>query len=91
MAHHRISGIPVTEADGKLGRHPDQPRCALRRQSQAAVSELMTKDNLATASIGVRHEEARHLLHQRRIEKLLVVDDNYKCVGLITVKDMKRR
>ena len=90
MAHHRISGIPVTEADGKLVGILTNRDVRFAGNPKQPVSELMTKDNLATASIGVRHEEARHLLHQRRIEKLLVVDDNYKCVGLITVKDIEK-
>ena len=54
------------------------------------VSELMTVDNLATVPLGTGQEEARRLLHQRRIEKLLVVDDNGRCVGLITVKDIEK-
>ena len=90
MAHHRISGIPVTEADGKLVGILTNRDVRFAGNPKQPVSELMTRDNLATASIGVRHEEARHLLHQRRIEKLLVVDDDYKCVGLITVKDIEK-
>jgi len=90
MAHHRISGIPVTEADGKLVGILTNRDVRFAGNPKQPVSELMTKDNLATASIGVRHEEARHLLHQRRIEKLLVVDNDYKCVGLITVKDIEK-
>ncbi len=54
------------------------------------VRELMTRDNLATVRLGVGQEEARRLLHQRRIEKLLVVDDAYRCIGLITVKDIEK-
>lgn len=90
MALHRISGIPVVEADGRLvgiltnrdvrfAENPDQP-----------VAELMTRDNLATVAAGTSQEEARRLLHQRRIEKLLVVDEGYRCVGLITVKDIEK-
>ena len=75
MARHRISGIPVVEASGKLVgiltnrdvRFADNPR--------QPVAELMTHENLATVQPGVSQEEARRLLHQRRIEKLLVVDD----------------
>src|SRR5690606_14193827 len=52
------------------------------------VSELMTKDNLVTVKDGVSQAEAQRLLHQHRIEKLLVVDDDYRCIGLITVKDI---
>ena len=54
------------------------------------VSELMTKDNLVTVREGVGQDEAKRLLHQHRIEKLLVVDDEYRCVGLITVKDIEK-
>src|SRR5690606_36462301 len=54
------------------------------------VCELMTSENLATVSPGVSQEEAQRLLHQRRIEKLLVVDEDYRCTGLITVKDMEK-
>ncbi|WP_419809648.1 IMP dehydrogenase [Sphingomonas sp.] len=90
MTRHKISGIPVVEADGRLvgiltnrdvrfAEHPGQP-----------VAELMTRDNLATVSTDVGQEDARRLLHQRRIEKLLVVDDAYRCVGLITVKDIEK-
>jgi IMP dehydrogenase len=90
MARHRISGIPIVEASGKLvgiltnrdvrfAENPDQP-----------VRELMTHENLATVRTGVAQEEARRLLHQRRIEKLLVVDDAFHCVGLITVKDIEK-
>ncbi len=90
MARHRISGIPVVEASGRLAgiltnrdvrfaENPDQP-----------VRELMTSQNLATVSVGVSQEEARRLLHARRIEKLLVVDDEQRCVGLITVKDIEK-
>lgn len=90
MSENRISGIPVVEASGKLvgiltnrdvrfADNPDQP-----------VRELMTHENLATVRTGVTQEEARKLLHQRRIEKLLVVDDAYHCVGLVTVKDIEK-
>ncbi len=80
MARHRISGIPIVEACGKLVGILTKPRRALRRQPDQPVRELMTHDNLATVRIGVAQEEARRLLHQRRIEKLLVVDDAFRCV-----------
>ena len=54
------------------------------------VSALMTKDRLVTVREGVSQEEAKRLLHQHRIEKLLVVDDAYRCIGLITVKDIEK-
>jgi IMP dehydrogenase len=95
MQHHKISGIPVVEEapagqpgkligiltnrDVRFAENPNQP-----------VSELMTRDNLATVLTGVGQDEAKRLLHQRRIEKLLVVDEDYRCVGLVTVKDMEK-
>jgi IMP dehydrogenase len=90
MTRNNISGIPVTERSGKLvgiltnrdvrfAANPDQP-----------VSELMTSQNLATVPLGTGQEEAKRTLHQRRIEKLLVVDNDYRCVGLITVKDIEK-
>ncbi len=95
MKDHGISGIPVV-----TGERPDRPgklvgiltnrdvRFATDPQQQ--VSELMTKDKLVTVREGVTQAEAKRLLHQHRIEKLLVVDAEYRCVGLITVKDIEK-
>ena len=94
MARYSISGIPVVErgGNGKAGK-----LCGIltnrdvrfaENQTQP-VSELMTR-KLITVQEGVAKEEARRLLHQNRIEKLLVVDEDYKCVGLITVKDIEK-
>lgn len=90
MAQHKISGIPITEAGGKLVGILTNRDVRFAENPGQPVSELMTRDNLATVSIGVGQEEARRLLHQRRIEKLLVVDAEYRCVGLITVKDIEK-
>jgi IMP dehydrogenase len=90
MAANRISGIPVVEADGKLVGILTNRDVRFAENPKQPVAELMTRDNLATVSAGVGQEEARRLLHQRRIEKLLVVDDAYRCVGLITVKDIEK-
>ena len=90
MAANRISGIPVTEANGKLVGILTNRDVRFAENPEQPVSELMTRENLATVSTGVSQEEARRLLHQRRIEKLLVVDDSYRCVGLITVKDIEK-
>jgi IMP dehydrogenase len=95
MADNRISGIPVVERapgnqpgrlcgiltnrDVRFASDPDEP-----------VSELMTREHLVTVRENVGREEAKRLLHQHRIEKLLVVDDAYRCVGLITVKDIEK-
>ncbi|RYY26491.1 MAG: IMP dehydrogenase [Sphingomonadales bacterium] len=90
MTRHRISGIPVVEDSGKLVGILTNRDVRFAENPGQPVSELMTHDNLATVSTGVGKEEARRLLHSRRIEKLLVVDENYRCVGLITVKDIEK-
>lgn len=90
MKRNKISGIPVTEKSGKLVGILTNRDVRFAENPNQPVSELMTKDNLATVGQGVTREEARRTLHQRRIEKLIVVDDAYRCVGLITVKDMEK-
>ncbi len=90
MNINSISGIPVVEASGKLVGILTNRDVRFAENPAQPVSELMTKDNLVTVSLGVTQEEARRLLHQRRIEKLLVVDNDYRCVGLITVKDIEK-
>ena len=90
MQVNRISGIPVVEANGKLCGILTNRDVRFADNPAQPVRELMTRDNLATVSTGVSQEDARRLLHQRRIEKLLVVDDAYHCVGLITVKDIEK-
>jgi IMP dehydrogenase len=90
MAENRISGIPVVEASGKLVGILTNRDVRFAENPMQPVSELMTRDNLATVQAGVSQEEARRLLHQRRIEKLLVVDNAFHCVGLITVKDIEK-
>jgi len=90
MAQHNISGIPVVETGGKLVGILTHRDVRFAENPKQPVRELMTSDNLATVRPGVGQDEARKLLHQRRIEKLLVVDDAYRCIGLITVKDMEK-
>jgi IMP dehydrogenase len=90
MARHRINGIPVTEASGKLVGILTNRDVRFAANPKQPVSELMTAQNLATVPLGTGTEEAKRLLHQRRIEKLLVVDGDYRCVGLITVKDIEK-
>jgi len=95
MQEHRISGIPVVEGggNGRAGKlvgiltNRDVRFATDRRQK---VSELMTRDGLVTVRESVGQDEAKRLLHQHRIEKLLVVDGDYRCVGLITVKDIEK-
>ena len=90
MARHRISGIPIVERDGKLVGILTNRDVRFAENPKQPVSELMTSQNLAVVQVGVTQEEARRTLHQRRIEKLLVVDAEYRCVGLITVKDIEK-
>jgi len=90
MARHRISGIPITERDGRLVGILTHRDVRFAENPRQPVSELMTRDNLATVGPGVTQEEARRLLHQRRIEKLIVVDEDRRCIGLITVKDIEK-
>jgi IMP dehydrogenase len=90
MIDNRISGIPVTDAQGKLCGILTNRDVRFAENPAQPVHELMTRENLATVRIGTSQEEARRLLHQRRIEKLLVVDEDYRCVGLITVKDIEK-
>lgn len=95
MSDHGISGIPVVTGAGKntpgklvgILTNRDVRFATDRRQK---VSELMTHEKLVTVRENVSQDEARRMLHQHRIEKLLVVDEQYRCVGLITVKDMEK-
>ena len=94
MRRHGISGIPVVER-GPGGKPARLCGILTNRDVRFAdnplqpVSELMTK-NLITVREGVNQDEARRLLHQHRLEKLIVVDDDFRCVGLVTVKDMEK-
>jgi len=77
-ATRKLVGI-LTNRDVRFASNPNQP-----------VRELMTKDKIITVSEGVSRDEAKRLLHQHRIEKLIVVDNVYRCIGLITVKDIEK-
>jgi IMP dehydrogenase len=95
MKTHRISGIPVVEGSigggqGKLVGVLTNRDVRFATNPAQPVFELMTKKNLITVKENIGRDEAKHLLHRHRIEKLLVVDDNYHCVGLITVKDIEK-
>jgi IMP dehydrogenase len=89
MDQHRISGVPVTEANGTLVGILTNRDVRFASDAKQVISELMTRE-LVTVKEGTSREEAKRLLHQHRIEKLLVVDDAYKCIGLITVKDIEK-
>ncbi|HEX8215328.1 MAG TPA: IMP dehydrogenase [Allosphingosinicella sp.] len=90
MSRHRISGIPITDEDGRLVGILTNRDVRFAQNPKQRVSELMTSEHLVTVGPGVGQEEAKRLLHQRRIEKLLVVDERQHCIGLITVKDMEK-
>jgi IMP dehydrogenase len=90
MKEHAISGVPVVERSGKLVGILTNRDVRFATDPGQKVSELMTKERLVTVREGVSQGEAKRLLHQHRIEKLLVVDDKYHCVGLITVKDIEK-
>ncbi len=91
MAENKISGIPVVErGTGKLAGILTNRDVRFANDPRQPISELMTKERLVTVSPSVSQEEAKRLLHQYRIEKLLVVDKAYRCVGLVTVKDMDK-
>ncbi len=91
MAEYKISGIPVVEQpSGKLAGILTNRDVRFASNMQQPIAELMTKEKLVTVREGVDPEEAKRLLHKHRIEKLLVVDQNYRCIGLITVKDIEK-
>ena len=96
MAEHSISGVPVVETPkngstkGRLVGILTNRDTRFATNFEQPVSELMTKDRLITVKRSVAQEEAKRLLHTHRIEKLLVVDDEERCVGLITVKDIEK-
>ena len=90
MRANRISGIPIVEQSGRLCGILTNRDVRFAENPRQPVSELMTSENLATVRIGTTEGEARRILHQRRIEKLLVVDEDDHCVGLITVKDIEK-
>ncbi len=99
MLENRISGIPVVEGagNGQSGKIPGKLVGILTNRDvrfatdkRQKISELMTKENLVTVRENVEQDEAKRLLHLHRIEKLLVVDAQYRCVGLVTVKDIEK-
>ncbi|MDE1939921.1 MAG: IMP dehydrogenase [Alphaproteobacteria bacterium] len=95
MERHNISGVPVVVGAtaggaGKLVGILTHRDVRFATDKSQRVADLMTKENLVTVREGVQMDEAKKLLHARRIEKLLVVDDAYRCVGLITVKDIEK-
>jgi IMP dehydrogenase len=87
---HKISGIPVVDGKGKLVGIITNRDVRFATDLNMKVAGLMTRENLVTVKAGVERAEAKRLLHKYRIEKLIVVDDDFRCVGLITVNDMEK-
>ena len=90
MKRYRISGVPVTK-NGKLVGILTNRDLRFETRYDLPISEVMTKENLITVPVGTTLEEAEKILHQHRVEKLLVVDDHYALKGLITVKDIQKK
>src|SRR5271165_5739273 len=90
MARYRISGVPVT-THGKLVGILTNRDLRFETRYDLPISEVMTKENLITVPVGTTLEDARNILHKHRVEKLLVVDDNFALKGLITVKDIQKK
>src|SRR5258708_19211027 len=91
IADHKISGIPVVErGNGRLVGILTNRDVRFANDPKQRVAELMPRKGLGTVTERVARDEAMRLLHQHRIEKLLVVDDAYRCIGLITVKDIEK-
>lgn len=95
MNEYSISGVPVVERDrdgnkGRLVGILTNRDVRFATNPRQPVSELMTRDPLRTVQKGVSQDEAKRLLHSHRIEKLVVVDNDFRCVGLITVKDIEK-
>ena len=90
MKRYRISGVPVT-SNGKLVGILTNRDLRFENRFDLPISQVMTKDNLITVPVGTTLEDAEKILHRHRVEKLLVVDDQYVLKGLITVKDIQKK
>jgi IMP dehydrogenase len=90
MSRYRISGVPVTK-NGKLVGILTNRDLRFETRYDLPISEVMTKKNLITVPVGTTLDEARKILHEHRVEKLLVVDEHYTLKGLITVKDIQKK
>ena len=90
MRRFKISGVPVTRNRKLVGILTNRDLRFVSR-TDLRIDEVMTKTNLITVPVGTTLEEAEHILHQHRVEKLLVVNDDYELKGLITVKDIQKK
>ena len=90
MSHYRISGVPIIDENGVLVGILTNRDLRFEEEFQKPIYEVMTKDNLITGRVGTTLEEAKQILQKHRIEKLPLVDDNYRLKGLITIKDIEK-
>lgn len=90
MKNHNISGIPVVGKSGKLVGILTNRDVRFASNKKQPISELMTKDNLITAGLDVTKSEAKSLLHQNKIERIIITDSDGNCIGLITGKDLEK-
>ena len=91
MERYHISGVPITDAQGKLVGILTNRDLRFEEDLDQPIERLMTKENLITVPVGTTLDEAREILHQHKIEKLPVVDEHGYLKGLITVKDIQKR
>ena len=91
MQKYKISGVPITLKDGRLVGILTNRDLRFETRFDIPISKVMTKDNLITVPVGTTLEQAEEILHEHRVEKLLVVDDKYNLKGLITVKDIQKK
>jgi IMP dehydrogenase len=90
MRRYKISGVPVTKNKKLVGILTNRD-LRFETRTDVPISQVMTKDNLITVPVGTTLEDAEKILHEHRVEKLLVVDDKYNLKGLITVKDIQKK
>ncbi len=90
MKRFKISGVPIVQEDGRLVGILTNRDLRFENRLDLTLAEVMTKDNLITVPVGTTLREAEGILQKYRVEKLLVVDDNYRLKGLITVKDIQK-
>ena len=90
MREHRIGGIPIVDGKGKLKGIVTNRDLRFEHDNNRPIVEVMTKENLVTAPVGTSLKDAESILQQNKIEKLLIVDDNYKLEGLITFRDITK-
>ncbi len=90
MARYRVSGVPITDETGKLVGILTNRDLKFETDYEQPIANVMTKDNLVTAPVGTTLEEAKRILHKHRIEKLPLVDEQFRLKGLITIKDIEK-